>query len=269
MPPGTSTGARHVVNDRYRLLTALASGGMAEFFLGVARGAEGFSRKVAIKRMLPQLAQNPLIAQMFLAEARLATHLQHQNIATVYDVGQGPEGLFLVMELVEGWDLGVLLRHAQARGVRFPPHLVAFIATQVLAGLAHAYRRRGDGRQVVAAHRLRDLLKQSVITGLIENLRHYEKLLQQQLDIQGTSIFELNIRANDWRVSQHGPLLLLFQVVFALAIGGILAFVLALVQPAEEKLNYALIYVGVCVFLFLLNFAGGRMVGRFRIPMEK
>lgn len=142
-----------MVNDRYRLLASLASGGMAELFLGVARGAEGFSRKVAIKRMLPQLAQNPLIAKMFLAEARLATHLQHQNIATVYDVGQGPEGLFLVMELVDGWDLGVLLRHAQERGGRFPPHLVAFIATQVLAGLAHAYRRRGDGRQVVTAHR--------------------------------------------------------------------------------------------------------------------
>jgi serine/threonine-protein kinase len=126
---------------------------MAELFLGVARGAEGFSRKVAIKRMLPQLAQNPLIAKMFLAEARLATHLQHQNIATVYDVGQGPEGLFLVMELVDGWDLGVLLRHAQEQGMRFPPHLVAFIATQVLAGLAHAYRRRGDGHQVVSAHR--------------------------------------------------------------------------------------------------------------------
>jgi eukaryotic-like serine/threonine-protein kinase len=142
-----------VVNDRYRLVASLASGGMAELFLGVARGAEGFSRKVAIKRMLPQLAQHPLIAKMFLAEARLATHLQHQNIATVYDVGQGPEGLFLVMELVDGWDLGVLLRHAQERGVRFPPHQVAFIATQVLAGLAHAYRRRGDGSQVVSAHR--------------------------------------------------------------------------------------------------------------------
>ncbi len=142
-----------MVNDKYRLVASLASGGMAELFLGEARGAEGFSRKVAIKRMLPQLAQNPLIAKMFLAEARLATHLQHQNIATVYDVGQGPEGLFLVMELVDGWDLGILLRHAQERGLRFPPHLVAFIATQVLAGLAHAYRRRGDGRQVVSAHR--------------------------------------------------------------------------------------------------------------------
>jgi serine/threonine-protein kinase len=126
---------------------------MAELFLGVARGAEGFEKPVAIKRMLPHLAREPAIAQMFLAEARLATHLQHQNIASVYDVGSGPDGLFLVMELVNGWDLGVLLRHAWRRGQRFPPHLVAFIGAQVLAGLVHAYRRTHGGRPVMTAHR--------------------------------------------------------------------------------------------------------------------
>jgi serine/threonine-protein kinase len=126
---------------------------MAELFLGVARGAEGFEKPVAIKRMLPHLAREPAIAQMFLAEARLATHLQHQNIASVYDVGSGPDGLFLVMELVNGWDLGQLLRHAWRRGQRFPPHLVAFIGAQVLGGLIHAYRRTHGGRPVMTAHR--------------------------------------------------------------------------------------------------------------------
>jgi serine/threonine-protein kinase len=126
---------------------------MAELFLGVVRGAEGFEKPVAIKRVLPHLAREPAIAQMFLAEARLATHLQHQNIASVYDVGSSPEGLFLVMELVDGWDLGVLLRHAFQRGQRFPPHLVAFIGAQVLAGLIHAYRRLHHGRPVLTAHR--------------------------------------------------------------------------------------------------------------------
>jgi serine/threonine protein kinase len=140
------------VNERYRLVRLLASGGMAELFLGVAR-TEGFERAVAIKRMLPHLAQEPDIARMFLAEARLAMLLQHQNIATVYDVGQGPGGLFLVMELVDGWDLGVLLRTAARQGVRFPPHLAAFIVLQTQAGLAHAYRKQHDGRPVMAAHR--------------------------------------------------------------------------------------------------------------------
>jgi serine/threonine-protein kinase len=140
------------VNERYRLVRSLATGGMAELFLGVAR-TEGFERTVAIKRMLPQLAQEPDIARMFLAEARLAMLLQHQNIATVYDVGQGPGGLFLVMELVDGWDLGVLLRTATRQGTRFPPHLAAFVTLQALAGLAHAYRKQHDGRPVMVAHR--------------------------------------------------------------------------------------------------------------------
>lgn len=139
--------------ERYRLVRPLATGGMAELFLGVARGAGGFEKPVAIKRVLPHLAQEPTVAQMFLAEAKLATHLQHQNIASVYDVGTGPGGLFLVMELVDGWDLGVLLRRAFRREQRFPPHLVAFIGAQVLAGLVHAYRRMHGGRPVMTAHR--------------------------------------------------------------------------------------------------------------------
>lgn len=139
--------------ERYRLVRPLAAGGMAELFLGVARGAEGFEKPVAIKRVLPHLARDPAISRMFVAEAQLATHLHHQNIATVYDVGQGPEGLFLVMELVDGWDLGALMRHAARRGRRFPPHLVAFIGAQALAGLVHAYRRMHNGRPVMTAHR--------------------------------------------------------------------------------------------------------------------
>ncbi|WP_434382291.1 protein kinase domain-containing protein [Melittangium boletus] len=142
-----------MTESRYRLVRSLAMGGMAELFLGISRGAEGFEKPVAIKRLLPHLAREPHIARMFLNEARLATHLHHQNIASVYDVGRGAEGLFLVMELVDGWDLGVLQRHAAQRGVRFPPHLVAFIGTQVLAGLVHAYRRLYEGRPVLAAHR--------------------------------------------------------------------------------------------------------------------
>jgi serine/threonine protein kinase len=141
------------VNERYRLVRPLASGGMAELFLGVTRGAEGFEKHVAIKRVLPYLAKDEAIARMFVAEARLATHLHHQNLVSVYDVGNDDTGLFLVMELVNGWDLGVLVRRARRQGLRFPPHLVAFIGAQALAGLTHAYRRLHNGRPVLTAHR--------------------------------------------------------------------------------------------------------------------
>jgi serine/threonine protein kinase len=141
------------VNERYRLVRPLASGGMAELFLGISHGAEGFEKPVAIKRILRYLAKDEAIARMFLAEARLATHLHHQNLVTVYDVGSDADGLFLVMELVNGWDLGALLRRTRKQGPRFPPHLVAFIGAQALAGLIHAYRRMHNGRPVLMAHR--------------------------------------------------------------------------------------------------------------------
>jgi serine/threonine-protein kinase len=126
---------------------------MAELFLGISRGAEGFEKPVAIKRILRYLAKDESIAAMFLSEAKLATHLNHQNLVSVYDVGSDSDGLFLVMEVVNGWDLGALIRRAKREGIRFPPHLVAFIGLQSLAGLTHAYRRTHNGRPVLMAHR--------------------------------------------------------------------------------------------------------------------
>src|SRR5687768_10207877 len=102
------------MSDRYRLERLFARGGMAEVYLGTAVGAEGFEKPVAIKRILPHLASDERIARMFLSEVKLATVLHHQNIVSTFDVGRGPDGLFIVMELVDGWDLGALLEAAMA-----------------------------------------------------------------------------------------------------------------------------------------------------------
>jgi len=144
---------RFTMSERYKLKSLFAHGGMAEVYLGVAQGAEGFERPVAIKRILPQLAADGRVAKMFTAEAKLASYLHHQNIVQTLDVGQGPDGLYIVMELVNGWDLGVLIESANSKAVAFPPPLVAYVATQVLAGLSHAYRKTVQGKRLIAAHR--------------------------------------------------------------------------------------------------------------------
>ena len=141
------------MSDRYRLARHVATGGMAEVFVGVSLGAEGFEKPVAVKRMLPHLTRNAAIARMFLSEAKLATHLHHQNIVQVIDVGRNDDGLFIVMELVNGWDLSEVLVRATELGTRVPPALAAFIASQVAAGLTHAYRKTLDGRPILVAHR--------------------------------------------------------------------------------------------------------------------
>src|SRR5579862_2144595 len=123
------------ISGKYRLETRLGGGGMAEVFLGQAVGAEGFSRVVAIKRVLPGFSDNPAFAQMFVAEAQISARLVHPNIVSVLDFDRDAESrLFLVMELVEGCDLDTLV----SSGV-LPFPVVIFVVSEVLRGLGHAH----------------------------------------------------------------------------------------------------------------------------------
>ena len=95
--------------SRYRLGDQLGAGGMAEVFRATQIGAEGFSRSVAIKRVLPGFSSTRTFATMFVQEARLASLLAHPNIVSVLDFDRDEEGrLFLVMELVAGRDLATI-----------------------------------------------------------------------------------------------------------------------------------------------------------------
>ncbi len=123
------------VSGKYRLDQRLGGGGMAEVFLAQAMGAEGFQRRVAIKRVLPGYSDNAAFAQMFVDEARISSQLVHPNIVSVLDFDRDAEGrLFLVMELVEGKDLDALV----ATGL-LPVPVVIFIIAEVLRGLGFAH----------------------------------------------------------------------------------------------------------------------------------
>ncbi|MEJ7602524.1 MAG: serine/threonine-protein kinase [Kofleriaceae bacterium] len=123
------------VLGKYRLDQRLGGGGMAEVFLGSMVGAEGFSRKVAIKRVLPGYSENEAFAQMFVAEAKISSQLTHPNIVTVLDFDRDAEHrLFLVMELVDGKDLDALISSGP-----LPTSVVIFIIGEVLRGLGYAH----------------------------------------------------------------------------------------------------------------------------------
>src|SRR6185503_13019779 len=123
------------VSGKYRLDRRLGGGGMAEVFAGSAVGAEGFSRAVAIKRVLPGYSDNERFARMFVDEARLSSQLVHPNIVSVLDFDRDVDGrLFLVMELVDGKDLDAL----NATGM-LPPPVVIFVISEVLRGLGFAH----------------------------------------------------------------------------------------------------------------------------------
>jgi len=132
---GASGGVTTLVNGKYVIEGRLGGGGMAEVFLARTVGAEGFSRQVAIKRVLPGFSDNVQFAQLFIAEAQLTSQLQHTNLVSVFDFDRDREGrLFLVMELVAGTDLDGLLETGP-----LPLSLVIFLAIEILRGLDYAH----------------------------------------------------------------------------------------------------------------------------------
>lgn len=125
---------------RYELCERLARGGMGEVFRAVAIGANGFEKPVVVKRILPKLAGDDRLTELFASEAKLMTHLVHPNIVQVLDFGRGTEGeYFLVLELVEGLDLERFRRSFQKRGEDVGFGLAFHVVGQVLRGLRFAH----------------------------------------------------------------------------------------------------------------------------------
>ena len=97
--------------EKYRVVRRLESGGMAEVFIGEAVRVQGFKKRVAIKRVLPHLAQNDDFIGMFLDEARLGARMNHANIVSVIDIGADDDTYFLVMEYVDGANLKTVMEN--------------------------------------------------------------------------------------------------------------------------------------------------------------
>ena len=73
----------------YTLRELIARGGMAEIFRATTMpGVGGFEKTVAIKKILPHLAENDEFITMLIDEARIIVSINHANIAQVYDLGR-------------------------------------------------------------------------------------------------------------------------------------------------------------------------------------
>ena len=92
---------------RYRVVSHLASGGMAELFIARQEAMGGFEKEIVVKILQPRYAENPRVVQMFLDEARLAAKLNHASIVHVYDVAEEQTGSaaglkYIAMEYIRG-----------------------------------------------------------------------------------------------------------------------------------------------------------------------
>ena len=140
---------------QYELLEQIAVGGMAEVFKGRVVAAEGFEKFVAIKRILPDLAEDDRFVKMLLTEARIHSALSHRNIVQIHDLGISEAGeYFIVLEFVEGYDLRVIMDQIHGAREIVPEALSLHIAAEIAQALHFAHELRGpDGQPLGLIHR--------------------------------------------------------------------------------------------------------------------
>src|SRR5438045_5434869 len=95
--PGYSPGPM-ARGNRYHVVSKIARGGMAEIFLALQLGEQGFQKPVVLKRILPTLAEDQKFVRMFVDEAHIASTLNHSNLVQVLDLGRSGAQDFLVLE---------------------------------------------------------------------------------------------------------------------------------------------------------------------------
>lgn len=161
----------YVLNNRYRLLAQIASGGMAVVYKAHDLT---LNRVVAIKILRENFADNTDFRARFQNEAQAAANLAHPNIVTVYDFGQDGNRSYIVMEYVEGRDLKNVIR-AEAplaidRAIDLMAQACAALGYAHRAGLVHCDVKpqnmlvTSDGRLKVTDFGIARALSQSVPT---------------------------------------------------------------------------------------------------------
>ncbi len=139
----------------YHLLRPIGTGGMARVWLGVdSRTGD----KVAVKRMLPEIAADEQLRRAFIDEAQLGLRFSHPNIVDNIELGEvttaaGPEP-YLVLELLQGRSLMELMRAARHRRLVLPLGVAVRAVVDAARALSYAHKLTGtDGMPLGVVHR--------------------------------------------------------------------------------------------------------------------
>src|SRR5438552_12721321 len=127
---------------KYVLLERISVGGMAEVFKAKSFGVEGFEKILAVKRILPSMAEDADFIEMFIDEAKICGQLNHANICQIFELGRVTDAHFIAMEFV--WGKDVLQMQNRFRKIRqyMSAEMAAHIAAKICEGLDYAHKRK-------------------------------------------------------------------------------------------------------------------------------
>jgi serine/threonine-protein kinase len=148
---------------KYLLTDRIGRGGMAEVWRATINGPAGFARTLVVKRIRPQMAEDPQFVEMFCSEARLSALLTHANIVQVFEFGEVEGEYFLAMEYVRGHDLNSIIQTYAELGLP-QPALGAYVARELGRALGYAHTLTDErGRPLGLVHR--DVSPSNVLVG--------------------------------------------------------------------------------------------------------
>ena len=122
----------HLLNERYKIIRRIGSGGMADVYLARDTILE---RDVAIKAMRSEYVNDVEFTTRFDREAQAATSLSHPNVVSIYDVGEDGDILYMVMEYIDGLTLKEYIQQYGPIDVEE----ALDIMRQIVSAIAHAH----------------------------------------------------------------------------------------------------------------------------------
>ena len=150
----TTPAYQPIQYGKFLLLDRIARGGMAELCRAKIIGSQGFEKLVAIKKILPHLADQEEFVSAFIDEARLAAFLQHRNIVQIFDFGEMAGSYFISMEYLSGQPLRTLMNMAGKNNSPLPLGIILFIVAEICAGLDYAHNLKNfSGEALNIIHR--------------------------------------------------------------------------------------------------------------------
>jgi serine/threonine protein kinase len=139
---------------RYDIVRKIFEGGMGIVYEAEQHGAREFVKRIAIKVVRQNYADQKQFIDNFIGEAKLVADLIHTNIVQTYHLGETRGIYFIAMELIRGVNLEQFAQQLNDKKQTLPKELAIFIVSRVARGLAYAHAKTDkDGKPLGIVHR--------------------------------------------------------------------------------------------------------------------